>query len=68
MSLEEANKMEVLDEDTLVIAIERGDEELMPHGYTVVQPDDIVTLLSRHRTDTRAYEAFQAPPQEEASS
>jgi DNA-binding Lrp family transcriptional regulator len=67
MSLEEANRTGVLDEDTLVIAIERGDEEIMPHGHTVVRSDDIVTLLSRHRTDARAYEAFQAPANEEAS-
>jgi DNA-binding Lrp family transcriptional regulator len=67
-SLEEANRTGVLDEDTLVIAIERGDEEIMPHGYTVVHPDDIVTLLSRHRSDARAYEAFQPPSRNEASS
>lgn len=67
-SLEEANQTGILDEETLVIAIERGDEEIMPHGYTVVQPDDIVTLLSRHRTDARAFAAFQAPSQTEASS
>jgi hypothetical protein len=67
MSLAEANQTAVLDEDTLVIAIERGDEEIMPHGHTVVRPDDIVTLLSRHQTDARAYEAFQAPPREEVS-
>jgi DNA-binding Lrp family transcriptional regulator len=68
MSLEEANETGVLDEDTLVIAIERGDEEIMPHGYTAVEPDDIVTLLSRHQTDARAYEAFQTPSRREASS
>jgi len=68
MSLEEANRASVLDEDTLVIAIERGDEEIMPHGYTVVQADDIVTLLSRHQTDARAYEAFQATSRQGASS
>jgi DNA-binding Lrp family transcriptional regulator len=67
MSLAEANQTAVLDENTLVIAIERGEEEIMPHGHTVVQPDDIVTLLSRHQTDARAYEAFQAPPREEVS-
>jgi len=67
LSLEEANRRGVLDEDTLVIAIERGDEELMPHGHTVVRADDIVTLLSRHRTDDRAYEAFQDPSQRETS-
>jgi DNA-binding Lrp family transcriptional regulator len=68
VSLAAANRTGVLDEDTLVIAIERGDEEIMPHGDTVVRPDDIVTLLSRHRTDARAYEAFQAKSHREASS
>jgi Trk K+ transport system NAD-binding subunit len=37
----------VIDPDTLVIAIERGDRELTPHGDSVVEPDDIVTVLSR---------------------
>jgi DNA-binding Lrp family transcriptional regulator len=68
VSLEAANRTGVLDEDTLVIAIERGEEELMPHGDTVIRPDDIVTLLSRHQTDARAFEAFQAPPEDEATT
>jgi len=67
-SLEAANRTGVLDEDTLVIAIERGDDEIMPHGDTTVRPDDVVTLLSRHRTDDRAFEAFQPSPGEEATS
>ncbi|MFB6201515.1 MAG: winged helix-turn-helix transcriptional regulator [Halorhabdus sp.] len=61
LSLEVANREGVLDEETLVIAIERDGEELMPHGETVVRPDDIVTLLSRHDTDARAFEPFQDP-------
>ncbi|WP_266081867.1 winged helix-turn-helix transcriptional regulator [Haladaptatus caseinilyticus] len=68
MSLEEANRTGILDEDTLVIAIERDNQEIMPHGDTVIQSDDIVTLLSRHRTDARAFEAFQVPPPEETTS
>jgi len=68
MSLEKANQTGVLDEETLVIAIERGDEEIMPHGYTVVQSDDIVTLLSHHQTDARAYKAFQASSRQAMSS
>jgi DNA-binding Lrp family transcriptional regulator len=67
LSLEEANRSGVLDEDTLVIAIERGDEEIMPHGHTVVRPEDVVTTLSRHQTDDRAYEPFRAPADEESS-
>lgn len=68
MSLAEANRTEVLDEDTLIISIKRDTTELMPHGDTVIQPDDVVTLLSRHRTDALAFAPFQAtsdtePPQ-----
>jgi DNA-binding Lrp family transcriptional regulator len=68
VSLEEANRTGVLDEDTLIIAIERDNKEILPHGDTVIQSDDIVTLLSRHRTDARAIEAFQIPPQKETTS
>lgn len=59
-SLEEAVRDDVLDDDSLVIAIERGDEVLTPHGTTVIEPDDLVTVLSRSgRTDT-VLEAFVA--------
>jgi DNA-binding Lrp family transcriptional regulator len=47
MTLEAAMRDGILGADTLIIAIERGDSELTPHGDTVVQPDDIVTILSR---------------------
>jgi DNA-binding Lrp family transcriptional regulator len=67
-TLEVANQQGVLDEDALVVAIERDDEELMPHGDTVVHPDDIVTLLSRHQRDEVALEAFQTPKQESPSN
>lgn len=61
MSLEEAGERGVLDERTLVIAIERDDEEITPHGNTVVRPDDIVTLLSRAGADTDAIEVCGTP-------
>ena len=63
MSLEEANRTGVLDEETLVISIERDSEEIMPHGDTVIRSDDIVTLLSRHRTDALAFEPFRRSPE-----
>ncbi|MFW5938864.1 MAG: winged helix-turn-helix transcriptional regulator [Halolamina sp.] len=47
-TLEEAVEAGILDEDSLVIAIERGDQVLTPHGTTTVEADDIVTVLSRH--------------------
>jgi DNA-binding Lrp family transcriptional regulator len=46
-TLAEAVEAGILDENTLVIAIERGDRVMTPHGSTTIQSDDIVTLLSR---------------------
>ena len=50
-SLEDAADRNVLDDGTLVIAIERDDEELTPQGETVIRAGDIVTLLSRSEAD-----------------
>jgi DNA-binding Lrp family transcriptional regulator len=61
LTLEEAAQRGILDEETLVIAIERDDLELTPHGDTVVQPDDIVTVLSRTGEDGDALSAFREP-------
>ncbi|WP_435320289.1 AsnC family transcriptional regulator [Haloarchaeobius sp. TZWSO28] len=47
-SIEDAVQQGILDDDTLIIGIERDDQELTPHGDTVVQADDIVTVLSRN--------------------
>jgi DNA-binding Lrp family transcriptional regulator len=58
-TLEEASRREILDEDTLVIGIERDDRELTPHGDTVVRPDDIVTVLSRNSGDGNDLEVFR---------
>nr|WP_276247738.1 MULTISPECIES: TrkA C-terminal domain-containing protein [unclassified Haladaptatus] len=64
LSLEEVGQQGILDEDTLVIAIERDDRELTPHGATVIRPDDIVTLLSRNGASLDDLEAFQVPRSE----
>lgn len=48
----------ILDEETLVVAIEREDRELTPHGETVLRPGDIVTLLSRGGDTTDGLAAF----------
>jgi DNA-binding Lrp family transcriptional regulator len=58
-TLESAVDQEILDEDTLVIGIERDDQELTPHGDTVVDADDIVTVLSRTGTSTATLGAFR---------
>ena len=57
-SLEEAVRDDVLDDDSLVVAIERGDEVLTPHGTTSIEPDDLVTVLSRRGRTDAVLEAF----------
>ncbi|WP_076610494.1 Lrp/AsnC family transcriptional regulator [Natronorubrum thiooxidans] len=59
-TLEEAVQNGILNDDSLVIAIERGDRVLTPHGTTVIQPDDIVTVLSRNGNTDHVLEAFVA--------
>jgi DNA-binding Lrp family transcriptional regulator len=57
-TLEAAVRDGILDDDSLVVAIERGDRVLTPHGTTKVRPDDIVTVLSRSGKTERVLEAF----------
>lgn len=49
LSLAEAAKDGIIDEEVLVVAIERDGRVLTPRGHTVVQADDVVTLVSRGR-------------------
>ncbi|SEW21559.1 DNA-binding transcriptional regulator, Lrp family [Natrinema salifodinae] len=46
-SIQDAARSDTLSDDTLVIAIERDDSVVTPHGDTEIRPDDIVTLFSR---------------------
>jgi DNA-binding Lrp family transcriptional regulator len=57
-SIGEVATQGILDDETLVVAIEREDRELTPHGETVLRPGDIVTLLSRGGDATAALTAF----------
>lgn len=57
-TIEEIANEDVLFDETLIIAIERDDQVLTPHGNTVIQPDDIVTLLSRGGEVEDALAAF----------
>lgn len=59
-TLQEAVAEGVLDEDTLVIAVERGDSVITPHGTTTIQADDIVTVLRRGGDTERVLESFIA--------
>lgn len=64
MNLQEASRREVLDDDALVVAIERDDAVLTPHGDTVVRPDDIITLFSRNGVAEETIAAFRADDDE----
>jgi DNA-binding Lrp family transcriptional regulator len=67
MTLEAAAGQEILDEETLVIAIERDDRELTPHGDTVFKPDDIVTILSRAGGGADALAVFRGSAPESST-
>lgn len=45
ITLAEANERGVLDEELLVVAVERDGVVLTPHGETVVEPGDLVTMF-----------------------
>lgn len=51
----------ILDEEPLVVSIERGDEMITPHGDTELQTDDRVTLFASGGVDETTIEAFYAP-------
>jgi len=57
-SLAEAADCGLLDDDVLVVTIERGGRVLTPRGETVLQAGDIVTLLSKEGAPEAALEAF----------
>ncbi|MFC6734398.1 MULTISPECIES: Lrp/AsnC family transcriptional regulator [unclassified Haladaptatus] len=46
-SLEEIAGEGLIGDDSLVIAIERGDQVLTPKGHTTIQAGDLVTIFSR---------------------
>ena len=58
LSLAEAADRGVLDEDALVVAIEREGRVLTPRGETVIQRDDVVTLVSRGGEPEEVIDAF----------
>lgn len=60
-TLEEATRDGVLDEDTLVVAIERDETVKTPQGDTEIRPHDIVTVLSPAGDQRIVLQAFQGP-------
>jgi DNA-binding Lrp family transcriptional regulator len=59
-TLEEAVSEGILDERSLIIAIERGDSVITPNGRTSIQPDDIVSVLCRGGDTDHVLDAFIA--------
>ncbi|WP_178916167.1 Lrp/AsnC family transcriptional regulator [Natronomonas gomsonensis] len=57
-TLADAVERGLLDEEALVIAIERDDDVLTPHGETTIQSGDVITVLSREGDRERTLEAF----------
>ena len=58
-TLERATREGVLQDDTLVVAIERDQSVITPQGDTEVRPHDIVTVLSPTGEKETARKAFQ---------
>jgi len=58
-TLAEAVQNGLLDEDTLVISIEREDSFITPRGQTEIEPYDIVTILSRDDVEKQTIAAFE---------
>ncbi|MFC7165416.1 Lrp/AsnC family transcriptional regulator [Halospeciosus flavus] len=58
-TLQEANKTGLVDEDVLVVAIERGETTITPRGDTRVQPGDRVRLFSPRGVPVSTLAAFE---------
>ena len=58
LTLEEAGRQDLLAEEMLVIAIERGDSVTTPHGYTEIRANDLVTIFSPGGADESALTVF----------
>ncbi|XVH32478.1 TrkA C-terminal domain-containing protein [Haloferacaceae archaeon DSL9] len=60
LTLSEANDRGLLEEDTLLISIERDGDVLTPKGSTMIKPDDLLTVLSRHGISDSVLSPFRA--------
>jgi len=50
-TLAEASGAGLLDDDVLVVAIERDGSIVAPRGHTRIEPDDLVTVFLQHESD-----------------
>ncbi|EMA45560.1 Lrp/AsnC family transcriptional regulator [Halobiforma nitratireducens] len=60
-NLERAAEAGVLDDHTLVVAIERDDAVITPHGDTEIRPNDVVTVFSPNGSDEPTLRGFREP-------
>ncbi|KAB1188364.1 MULTISPECIES: Lrp/AsnC family transcriptional regulator [Haloferax] len=60
-TLGEVGDDDLLDDDVLVVSIERDDDVLTPRGRTAIEPDDVVTLLSRRGVGEDTIQLFSSP-------
>ncbi|MFP9060584.1 TrkA C-terminal domain-containing protein [Natrialbaceae archaeon A-chndr2] len=60
-TIRKADKAGLLEDDTPLIAIERGEETITPHGDTEIHSNDIVTLFSPHWKEKPTLNAFKEP-------
>lgn len=61
LTVEEAARQEVIEDQTLVIAIERDDTVITPHGETELQPNDVVTIFSPSESVEPTLQGFHEP-------
>lgn len=57
-TLSEAGQEGLIDDELLVIAIERNESVLTPKGGTLIQPNDVVTVFSRDGMSEKALRGF----------
>ena len=58
LSLIEADREDLLPEETIIVAILRDDDLLIPQGETNIQADDIVTIFARNGATSRITDVF----------
>jgi len=58
-TIESAVEAGLLEDNALLIAIERGDETITPQGNTKIKPNDIVTVFSPNGAKELTLEAFK---------
>ena len=59
-SLSEANERGLLEDDILVVAIEREGDIITPHGTSTLRAGDIATVFARNGLDDRLKQTFVA--------